>query len=199
MLPLASGALGADVRLACCLATLGRWCASASKTALCGARRQFNRRNAAGGVLLILTELRILLRPPRVDAVVLLTGHRFRDGRVRLVADLDSDLGMGEQVVIPVGVGGPASSGGEDEQSVALAQIHHRVGAALAALGAGGREQQQRSALPHATDLALMRPERLNRLAIPVIPVRHWFPPLQWLLTLSGQHPSFVHNGERIA
>src|SRR5260221_14019644 len=98
---------------------------SASKTALCGARRQFNPRNAAGGVLLVLTELRILLRPPRVDAVVLLTGHRFRDGRVRLVADLDSDLGMGEQVVIPVGVGGPASSGGVDEQSIALAQIHH--------------------------------------------------------------------------
>src|SRR5258707_13883458 len=148
---------------------------SASKTALCGARRQFNHRNAAGGVLLILTELRIPLCPPRVDAVALLTSHRFRDGRVRLVADLDCDLGMGEQVVIPVGVGGPASSGGEDEQSVALTQVHRGVRAALAALGAGGREQQQRLALPHATDLPLIRAERLNRLAIPIIPVRHQY------------------------
>src|SRR5260370_11590528 len=96
---------------------------SASKTALCGARRQFNHRNAAGCLLLILTELRIPLCPPRADAVPLLTGHRFRDGRVSLVADLDSDLRMGEQVVIPVGVGGPASSRGEDEQSLTLATV----------------------------------------------------------------------------
>src|SRR5258708_411114 len=156
---------------------------SASEGALCGGWRQFNHRNSAGCLLLILTELRIPLCPPRVDAVVLLTGHRFPDGRVSLVADLDSDLGMGEQVVIPVGVGGPASSGGEDEQSVALTEVHHGVRAALAALCAGGREQQQRPAFPHATDLPLIRPELLNRLAIPVIPVRHWFPPLQWLPT----------------
>src|SRR5258708_35372814 len=149
--------------------------ASASQTALCGARRQFNHRNAAGCLLLILTELRIPLCPPRVDAVVLRTDHWFRNGRVRLVADLDSDLGMGEQVVIPVGVGGPASSGGEDEQSVALTQVHRGVRAALAALGAGGREQQQWPVFPHATDLALIRPELLNRLAIPIIPVRHQF------------------------
>jgi hypothetical protein len=107
---------------------------SASKRALCGARRHFDQRNAAGCILLILTELRLLLRPPRVDAVAFLTGHRFRDGRVHLVADLDSDLGMGEQVVLPVRVGGSASSGGEDEQSVALTEVHHRVRAALAGL-----------------------------------------------------------------
>src|SRR5258708_3492655 len=82
---------------------------------------------------------------------------------------------MGEQVVIPVGIGGPASSGGEDEQSVALTQVHHGVRAALAALGAGGREQQQRPACPQATDLPCIRPELLNRLAIPSIPLRHQF------------------------
>src|SRR5258708_40151413 len=136
--------------------------ASASQTALCGARRQFNHRNAAGCLLLILTELRIPLCPPRVDAVVLRTDHWFRDGRVRLVADLDSDLGMGEQVVIPVGIGGPASSGREDEQSAAPTQLHHGVQAALAAVAAAGRQAQQRRACPDAPELPLMRPDVLT-------------------------------------
>src|SRR5438132_12974588 len=47
------------------------------------------------------------------------------------------------------------------------------MGEAPAALGAGGREQKQRPAFPHAADLSSIRPERLNRLAIPIIAVRH--------------------------
>src|SRR5207237_1805260 len=47
------------------------------------------------------------------------------------------------------------------------------MGAAPTALGAGGREQKQRPAFPHAADLSSIRPERLNRLAIPIIAVRH--------------------------
>src|SRR5438067_10438347 len=47
------------------------------------------------------------------------------------------------------------------------------MGEAPAALGAGGREQKQRLAFPYAADLSSIRPERLNRLAIPIISVRH--------------------------
>src|SRR5256712_10529841 len=47
------------------------------------------------------------------------------------------------------------------------------MGEAPAALGAGGREQKQRPAFPHAADLSSIRPERLNRRAIPIIAVRH--------------------------
>src|SRR5438093_8630176 len=47
------------------------------------------------------------------------------------------------------------------------------MGEAPTALGAGGREQKQRPAFPHAADLSSIRPERLNRLAIPIISVRH--------------------------
>src|SRR5260370_2720311 len=47
------------------------------------------------------------------------------------------------------------------------------MGEATTALGAGGREQKQRPAFPHAADLSSIRPERLNRLAIPIIAVRH--------------------------
>src|SRR2546421_12805742 len=49
------------------------------------------------------------------------------------------------------------------------------MGEAPTALGAGGREQKQRPAFPHAADLSSIRPERLNRLAIPIISVRHIF------------------------
>src|SRR5437588_13047789 len=47
------------------------------------------------------------------------------------------------------------------------------MGEAPTALGAGGREQKQRPAFPHAADLSSIRPERLNRRAIPIIAVRH--------------------------
>src|SRR5262245_49107822 len=69
---------------------------------------------------------------------------------------------------------------------------------ALAALCAGGREQQQRPAFPRATNLPLICTELLNCLAIPVIPVRHRFPPLPWLLTWPGQRPDFVHSASRV-
>src|SRR5439155_13129456 len=103
----------------------------------------------------------------------LLTSQRGSDGIIGLVPHLDGDFGVSEQVMIPVRVGWRAAFGGEDEQALAIAQVHRRVGAALAALCSGGREQKQRPAFPHAADLSFIGPERLNRLAIPVIPVRH--------------------------
>src|SRR5260370_24250824 len=74
--------------------------------------------------------------------------------------------------------------GGEDEPGVDVGRGRHRLSAALAALGAGGREQKQRPAFPYAADLSSIRPERLNRLAIPIIAVRHIF--------------SFMKNGCRL-
>src|SRR2546428_8152237 len=61
------------------------------------------------------------------------------------------------------------------------------MGEAPAALGAGGREQKQRPAFPHAADLSSIRPERLNRRAIPIIAVRHIFSFMkQWMPTRSA-------------
>src|SRR5260370_6594862 len=56
------------------------------------------------------------------------------------------------------------------------------VGEAPTAPGAGRREQKQRPAFPHAADLSSIRPERLNRLAIPIISVRHIFSFMKKLL-----------------
>src|SRR5579884_1126972 len=137
---------------------------------------QFNHRNLARRLLLVLAELRIHLRPPGVDFVAFLACYGSGGGMKFLVADLDGDFGVGEQVVVPGRVGGRAAFGGEDEQAVAVAHVHHRVGARLAALRAGGREEQQGSAFPYAADLPSVGPKLFNNLAIPVIPLRHSFP-----------------------
>src|SRR5258706_9632966 len=45
----------------------------------------------------------------------------------------------------------------------------------LATLCSRGREQKQGPAFPYSTDLALVRTERFNRLAIPVVSVNHTY------------------------
>src|SRR5205807_1775951 len=122
---------------------------------------------------LVLAVLWVHLRPASVDAVALLTGHRGSDGVIGLVPHLDGEFRVGKQIVVPVGIGWRPPFGGEDEQAVVFAQVHQRAGEAPTALGACGREQKQRLAFPYAADLSSIRPERLNRLAIPIISVRH--------------------------
>jgi hypothetical protein len=46
---------------------------------------------------------------------------------------------------------------------------------ALSTFGSCRRENQQRLAFPHATHLASVRPELLNRLAIPIVSIGHNF------------------------
>src|SRR5207244_8558381 len=127
------------------------------------------------------------LRPASVDAVALLTGHRGSDGVIGLVPHLDGEFRVGKQIVVPVGIGWRPPFGGEDEQAVVFAQVHQRAGEAPTALGACGREQKQRLAFPYAADLSSIRPKRLNRLAIPIIAVRHIFSFMkQWMPTRSA-------------
>jgi hypothetical protein len=99
----------------------------------------------------------------------------LRPRLVGLASELNRDLWVGEDVVVPVWVCRRSTFGGEDEDTVALAQIHHGIRAALAALGAGRREQEQGPTFPHATDLAVVRPELLDYLTIPVIPICHGY------------------------
>src|SRR6266496_3004051 len=136
---------------------------------------QCNHRNLARCIPLVLAVLWVHLRPASVDAVALLTGHRGSDGVIGLVPHLDGEFRVGKQIVVPVGIGWRPPFGGEDEQAVVFAQVHQRAGEAPTALGACGREQKQRPAFPYAADLSSIRPERLNRLAIPIISVRHIF------------------------
>ena len=74
---------------------------------------------------------------PGVESVSLFTGDDGGHGLVGLCSDLDRDLGVGEQMVVPVRVSWSAAFGGEDEQAVAVAQIHGGGGVLSTTFGAG--------------------------------------------------------------
>src|SRR5579872_7051510 len=76
---------------------------------------QFNHRNFARSIFLVLAELRVHFSPLRVDAVALLTCYGGSDSIVGLVSHFDGNFGMSKQIVVPVGIGWRASFGGEDE------------------------------------------------------------------------------------
>ena len=50
----------------------------------------------------------------------------LRRGGVALVADLDGDLRVRDEVVVPVRVLGCAALGGDDDQVVAVGGVHER-------------------------------------------------------------------------
>src|SRR2546422_8560005 len=88
------------------------------------------------------------------------------DGIEGLGPNLDGDLRVRDQIVIPVRVSECASGGGEHDQAVALGHISHWSRAALAALGPSRREQEQGCAFPHSTNFAPICLELLNQAAI---------------------------------
>ena len=90
-----------------------------------------------------------------------------------LVAELDRDVGVRLEVVVPVRVVGRARLRREDEDAVALELAHQRRDA----LGAGLRtevvDQHHRRALEGAPDLAAVRSELCDDLRVPVVVVGH--------------------------
>jgi hypothetical protein len=91
------------------------------------------------------------------------------DGVEGLGPDLDGDVRLRQQIVIPVRVRRRATIRGEYDQAVAIGQISHRSRATLAAFGPGGREQEQGRALLHSANFAPMCMGLLNQAAIVVI------------------------------
>jgi hypothetical protein len=87
-----------------------------------------------------------------------------------LGADLRGDVGVGDQVVIPVGIGRLARFGREDgDAAVAKILVHHRLDSFLAASGANGIEQQERRSGEVAAHLSAVGAELLDGLAVPVV------------------------------
>src|SRR5260370_41172299 len=91
------------------------------------------------------------------------------DGIEGLGPNLDGDLRLRYQIVIPVRVSGCASGGGEHDQAVALGHISQWSRAALAALGPYSREQEQGCVFELPTDFAPICTELLNQAAIVVV------------------------------
>src|SRR5437773_11232344 len=88
---------------------------------------QHDDRDLSGRVPRVVGEawVRSLLRVP--DALPLVPRGHSGDQVDRLGADLRSYLRMGEQVVVPVGVGGSAALGREDGIASVHILVHHRV------------------------------------------------------------------------
>src|SRR6266568_1463591 len=87
------------------------------------------------GLVLVLCELRVERGLSRVDLVSFLTCNFIRAHVNRLVSDLDLDVRVCLEVVIPVGIGGGSSLRSEDEIAVAVLEIHHRVCPGFAGAG----------------------------------------------------------------
>lgn len=67
----------------------------------------------------------------------------YGDGRELLLTQLHLDGGVGEEVVVPVGVVRRAEVRADDQQPVAVADMAERGGVRLPGAGAGGGQQQE--------------------------------------------------------
>src|SRR5687767_11789476 len=75
---------------------------------------------------------------------------------------------MGEQVVVPVGIGGSAALGRKHGVAAVQLLVHHRVQARLAGLGTYRVQQQQRCASELTAHVPAVAPELLDDLVVPV-------------------------------
>src|SRR6266699_5544578 len=135
--------------------------------------RKFEHRNGAdsGGSARVLGKARVAPRLLGVDAVAFSTGQ-FADGHlVGLGPAFDTAVSGGGQVVVPVGVSGGASLGGEHIDDVRLGvvrQVHHRADDLASAPAAAVVHQDQRRALEDPANPALVRAELRDGLRVPV-------------------------------
>src|SRR6266487_1848274 len=126
-------------------------------------------RKLAGCLRLMLGQIGIQRHSLGPQSIPLFIFCDNSDGIEGLGPNLDGDLRVRYQIVIPVRVSGCASGGGDHNQAVALGHISHWSRAALAALGPSRREQEQGCAFPHSTNFAPICTELLNQAAIVVV------------------------------
>jgi len=87
----------------------------------------------------------------------------------RLVSDLDLDVGMRHEVVVPVGIGIGAPFRGEDKIALAIPKVHHRIHAWLAAAPADRVKQQQWCTFKVPSYLSVVLAELANSLRVPIV------------------------------
>src|SRR5579859_1454395 len=134
---------------------------------------QRDHRNRAGDLRLMLGEEGMQRHHSLPYALPL---GAFRDdsgGGVGFVANLDGDVRVRNEVVIPVRVGWGARIGGDNDQAVTVGYVHNRHRTGLAAPGARRREQEQGSARKRAAGLLAVRAELLDEMAVVIVLVGH--------------------------
>src|SRR5689334_21491683 len=103
--------------------------------------RQQNYRDRAIRLGLVLAELRRALHLGGEQAITLLTARLARDNRDGVGADLDLDVRVGLEVVVPVRVRGCSGLRGEHHVAVPVTVVDQRVYAILARPGANVMQQ----------------------------------------------------------
>ena len=87
----------------------------------------------------------------------------------RLISNLDLDVRMRHEVVLPVRVGIGASFRGEDQITCAVPKVHYRIHAWLAAAPADRVKQQQRCTFKIPSYLSVILAELSNVLCVPIV------------------------------
>ena len=94
---------------------------------LFGLGRECNYWDGPLGLALVLCELRVERRLLCEDSVSLFTSNFLGAYVNGLVSNLDLDIWVGFEIVVPVGIGGGSSLRSEDNIAVAVFEVHHRV------------------------------------------------------------------------
>src|SRR2546423_7153731 len=171
---------------------------SAGQTEGCGLRPpKFEQRNGADSSSLacVLGKAWVAPRLLGVDAVAFSAGQ-FADGHlVCLGSAFDTAVTGGDQVVVPVRVGGCSTLGCEDVDDVRLGvvrEVHDRVDVLPPAFAAAVMHQDHRSALEVPANPALVRSELRDGLRVPVERVAHvellsfTIPGMRWDRVMEG-------------
>ena len=122
------------------------------------------------GLALVLCELRVERRLLCEDSVSLFTSNFLGAYVNGLVSNLDLDIWVGFEIVVPVGIGGGSSLRSEDNIAVAVFEVHHRISPGLAGAGPFVIDKQQGRALELAAYLSMVLAELRNN---PRVPVAH--------------------------
>lgn len=127
----------------------------------------------ASGFRLMLGEEGVLRHDSVPQLLPLLPRRDHGSGLEGLCPSLNGDLGVRDQVMVPVRVDRRANVGSDHQQAVAIRDIHHRRYMGLAALSAPGRKQEECPALKWATRCAPSRAKLLDELAVVLFLLGH--------------------------
>src|SRR5262249_23511661 len=134
-------------------------------------------------VLLVLAELRRRGGLAREELVARCTARLVGAHRHGLRADLDGHVGVRDEVVVPVGVGGRAGLRREDHELLSIAEVGERVDALLPGLATGRVEQEYLLTLERSAELPGVGAELLDDHRVPVVGVARRHSQLPWSIS----------------
>src|SRR5882724_13662530 len=134
---------------------------------------QHDNRDFACGLRLILGEIGHNGYPFGVELIPFSAFYNSSSGLKGFGSDLNGGIGMGDDIVIPIGIGWGAGFGRDDDQALTISCVCQRVDTLHAALRAHGGKQEQWRSFIRSTNLACIRTKFLYNWAIPSLIIVH--------------------------